>query len=129
MNRLIDLTNQWWKYSTPKELSKNLRTYPFAKFFSNKGFEDIPYNVEDEGLLDHMNLLQSEGHSVLNEGEKAITEGRRKGLSLLHSQTFEIHYNHYTIHLSLWFQDGRFMDQVEDTEDLVCAHFGWIPCS
>lgn len=44
-------------------------TYPLAQFFLDEGLEETPDDVEDEGLLDHVHLLQPERHGFLDEGE------------------------------------------------------------
>lgn len=97
------------------------------QFLPDEGLEDVPDQFEDEGLLDHVYLLESQRHGVLDEAQQSHTEGGRQRHHLLHGQPVEVHNDHDTSDLRFRFQYGGLVDQIEDSEELVRGYFRSVP--
>lgn len=105
------------------------KTHPLVKFLPNEGLEDAPDHLEDERLLHHVHLLQPQRHRVLDEAQKAHAEGWTQRHDLLHGESVEVHDDHDASDLGFRFQHGRFVDEVEDSEELVRRHFRSVPAA
>lgn len=76
----------------------------------NESLKNGPNHVEKERLFDDVHFFQSDGHGVLDEGEKALAEADAQSHDLLHGQVFEVHEHNHPSDLGLFFYEGRYVD-------------------
>lgn len=112
----------------PLEFS-TFSTHPAFQLLLDEWLEQCPDHVEEEGLLNYVHLLQSQGHRLLDEGEKTRGELRREGSDLFHRESVKVHNHHHATDLGDQFELGGQMDQVKDAEQLIRADFLGIPWS
>lgn len=70
-----------------------------------------------------MDLLEPYGHGVLDKGEQPLAEADAQGHDLLHGQTFKVHDNNHSPHLSLFLHQGGYVYEVKKAEELVRGDF------
>ena len=96
-----------------------ITTYPSLELLTNERLKQSPDHVEDERLLDHMHLLKTHRHSILNKSQQPLRESWRQSFHLFQRQGTEIHDYNYSTNLTGWLQNSNQMDQIEQSEKLI----------